>query len=296
MSALYRMLGTSRQAEHQQRQRDSQRHAAAEEVLRLIRAYREEHPRLGLRKIFEKSAAEAPVGRDAFISIGMLHGMGAVRPTNKRRTTFGNGERRYPNLLIGRTLNDVNQAWVSDLTYYPVGRRFGYLTLIMDLYSRRIVAHAVAPTMHAHWTIEAFQKALSSRAIGAEHQLIVHSDQGGQYISHQTEVLMASYGALISTSEIVYENSHAERLNGIIKGEYLDAWSIPTLEVLARSTAVAVERYNTSRPHGSLALLAPIEFEARLQQQPLAEHPGMAVWPAQPLRKLSLNVDVPYKL
>jgi putative transposase len=296
MSALYTTLKTSRQAHSGALQAHSRRHERAEAVLALIRAQREIHPRIGLRKLYERHHAELPVGRDMFIAIGMLNGYGIELKPSGRRTTIGTGERRFPNLLIGRKLNDVNQAWVSDLTYYPVGLRFSYITLIMDLYSRKIVGHAVAPTMHARWTIAAIEQALASRSIGRHHELIVHSDQGGQYLSEATQLLIGSVGARISTSEIVYENSHAERLNGIIKQEYLDAWHIPTHSALEQYVELAVDRYNTTRPHGSLATRSPVEFEERLQELPLESHPPLEVWPQQALTKLSLGVSVPYKI
>jgi putative transposase len=296
MSALYTTLKTSRQAHSGALEAQSRRHERAEEVLALIRAQREIHPRIGLRKLYERHNAELPVGRDTFIAIGVLNGYGIELKPSGRRTTIGTGQRRFPNLLIGRKLNDVNQVWVSDLTYYPVGLRFSYITLIMDLYSRRIVGHYVARTMHACWTISAIEQALASRSIGRHHELIVHSDQGGQYLSEVTQQLIGSVGARISTSEIVYENSHAERLNGIIKQEYLDAWHIPTHATLQHNVDLAVERYNTMRPHGSLAQRSPVEFEARLHELPLEQHPPLTVWPQQALTKLSLGVNVPYKL
>jgi putative transposase len=296
MSQLYELLGTSRQAQQKQRDAAGRRHDSAEQALRLIRAQRQEHPRIGLRKLYEAHGHQLRLGRDAFIAVGVLNGLAIAPAVNRRRTTFGSGQRRYPNLLVGRKLNDVNQVWVSDLTYYPVGRRFSYLTLVMDLYSRMIVGHRVAPTMHACWTIEAFDRAFVGRSITPQHQLIAHSDQGTQYMSAAAESLMTSFGALMSTSEIVYENSHAERLNGILKQEYLDAWPIPTHASLEAAVAVAVERYNVSRPHSSLAQLSPLQFETRLKTLAIPDRPVMNIWPPQPLQRLSLDVTVPYKL
>ena len=296
MSQLYAALKTSRQAHSRARQTQAQRHERAEQVLALIRTERELHPRIGLRKLYERHHVRVPVGRDAFIAIGVLNGYGIEPKRSGRRTTFASGERRFPNLLIGRKLNDVNQVWVSDLTYYPVGLRFSYITLVMDLYSRRIVGHGVARTMHACWTIATIEQALRSRSIGPEHQLIVHSDRGGQYLSDATQKLIDSVGARISTSEIVYENSHSERVNGILKQEYLDAWPITNHESLQQCVALAVQRYNTKRPHGSLGMLSPIEFETEILKLTIEKRPELEIWPPQPLKRLSEGVDVPYRL
>jgi putative transposase len=296
MSALCDVLKTSRQALKKRGDTLERRHEREECVLRLIRDQREVHPRIGLRKLYERHHATLPVGRDVFIAIGRCNGYALERPVNKRRTTYAGSERHFPNLLIGRKLNDTNQVWVSDITYYPVGSRFSYITLVMDLYSRRIVGYHVARTMQACWTIKAFEQALIDRAIAHDHRLIAHSDQGGQYISTATQLLMASKGVLISTSEIVYENSHAERLNGIIKQEYLDAWPITSHAVLEHCVEIAVERYNSTRPHGGLSMRSPIEFETELLTLALDEHPLLEIWPPQALTKLSLGVTIPYKL
>jgi transposase InsO family protein len=296
MSELFALLGSTRQAHGAAREVRSRRHERADSVVALIRLQREEHPRIGLRKLYERHHAELAVGRDTFIAIGELNGLGIEPRRSARRTTFAGDGRRFPNLLIGLKLNDVNQVWVSDLTYYPVGLGFSYITLVMDLYSRRIVGYVVARSMHARWTVAAIEQALQCRSIGPQHQLIVHSDQGGQYLSQAAQMLIASVGARISTCEIVYENSHSERLNGVIKQEYLDAWAIPTHESLEQCVSLAVERYNTTRPHGSLKMRSPLEFEADISQIALEDRPQLAVWPPTPLKKLSHGVDVPYKL
>lgn len=296
MSELHAVVRTSRQAHSRAMQTRSQRHDRAEQVLALIRSERAIHPRIGLRKLYERHHAALTVGRDTFIAIGVLNGCGIEAKRSGRRTTFASSERRFPNLLIGRKLNDLNQAWVSDLTYYPVGLRFSYITLVMDLYSRRIVGHGVARTLHACWTIAVIEQALKSRAIGPEHQLIMHSDRGGQYLSNDTQTLAGSVGVRISTSEIVYENAHSERINGILKQEYLDAWAITSHDSLQQCVGLAVERYNTTRPHGSLGMLSPIEFETHITGLSTEMRPELEIWPPQPLKKLSEGVDVPYRL
>ena len=296
MSALYQSLGITRQGHAQGVQRQLERQQQLAHVITLIRRAREEHPRMGLRKLHRLLGAQLPVkiGRDAFIALGMAEGLAIPRPVNHRRTTFANRERQFPNLLIGRQLNDVNQVWVSDLTYYWLGTRFSYITFVMDLYSRMIVSAVVSRSMHACWTVSAFEQAIAKRGITREHRIVFHSDAGGQYISKNFQDLAGTIGAAISTSEIVYENAHAERLNGIIKYEYLDAWSILSHVELERHVPIAIERYNTTRPHQRLGNHSPTAFETSIATVPIAERPTLTLWPPRPLEPLT-GRDVPYK-
>jgi transposase InsO family protein len=297
MNVLYAYAGISKQAHQQWRIDQLQRDCDDEQVIAQIRQQRLLHPRMGLRKLHGLLALESgiDVGRDRFIAVAMAAGLGVDRAVNRRRTTYGVNS-RYRNLLVGTTLTDVNQVWVSDITYYWVGRGFSYLTLLMDLYSRKIVGACAAQSLHAHWSVATLKQALIARQIHSETRLIHHSDRGSQYLSKDYLEVLAQRQVAVSTCEIVYENAHAERVNGIIKQEYLDAWRIDSHRALLESLPIAIERYNTGRPHGRLANRTPEAFEEYLTRLPIAEHPPMPIWPQQPLVNLTEGVTVPYIL
>lgn len=297
MRQLYQQAGLSKQAHEQWLLHQSQRHDDDERIVAHIHEQRMLHPRMGLRKLhglFVQQSGQH-VGRDRFIGVAIEAALGVPRAVNRQRTTYAVAS-SYPNLLVGRTLTDVNQVWVSDITYYWTGQSFSYITLLMDLYSRMIVGAFAAESMHAHWSVAVLQWALHTRQIQIGSGLIHHSDQGSQYLSNDYLEVLQSFCVAVSTCQIVYENAHAERVNGIIKHEYLDAWPIDSHQALVKSLPIAVERCNTIRPHGSLKGMSPVAFEEYLKSTPIDAHPPMPIWPQQPLVKLSQGVDVPYRL
>jgi putative transposase len=296
MSLLYEHVGITRQAHHQWHHRTEHQQLEAQALIAQMREHRQSHPAMGLRKLYllvSERPSMLSIGRDRFIAIAVNAGLQLPPTVNHQRTTRAVSS-MYPNLLIGRTLNDVNQAWVSDITYYRLNDGFCYLTLIMDLYSRRIVAATAATTLEAHWSASAVKTALIERGITAADGLIHHSDKGGQYLSKEYLSILAAHDVSISTCQIVYENAHAERVNGTIKQEYLNAWVIDSYAMLVGLLAVAVDRYNQSRPHERLQMMSPDAFERMLRTLPIDEHPPMPIWPEQPLVNLTENVTVPY--
>lgn len=295
MKQIYAAAGLSKQGHSQWLARATHRQSDELEVVTQIRRLRIEHPRMGLRKLHSlyQPAGGRALGRDRFIAVGVNAALSLPRALNRQRTTYA-VHSEYPNHLIGRALTNVNQVWVSDITYYHVGNRFSYITLLMDLYSRKILGACAEQSMHAHWSVAVLAQALADRQITGDSHVIHHSDCGSQYMSKDYLALLQRYGVSVSTCEIVYENAHAERINGIIKQEYLDAWRIDSHEMLQQALARAVGSYNHSRPHGSLGRRSPIAFEEMLGRTPIAEHPPMPIWPQQPLVRIINGVDLPY--
>jgi len=221
---------------------------------------------MGLRTIYETYQIEG-IGRDAFISLGLRNGF-RLRAVHKTvRTTFSVKSNRYRNLLEGKVFTDVNQVWSSDITYFKIGEATYYIVFIMDVYSRRIVGYSVADNMRAEQNIRALQMALDLRGIdNYDQKLIHHSDKGSQYISNDYTDLLSNFGIQISMCNIVYENAHIERVNGIIKNQYLYRWEITNFNQLRKKLEDAVWAYNFEKPHRSLGKLTPVEFEESIKE------------------------------
>jgi transposase InsO family protein len=168
--------------------------------------------------------------------------------------------RKHPNLIRKFVPTEPNQLWVSDITYWKIKTdEHLYISFITDAYSRKIVGYQVAETMEAIESIQALQMALS--ALGAESHLhlIHHSDRGIQYCSHAYVKLLQDYNIKISMTESgdPLENALAERINGIIKEEYLETYDISNLKDAKKLLKSVVELYNTERPHMSISNLTP---------------------------------------
>lgn len=129
MNQLYKAIGTSKQNVHQRLDRYLALQEEKAQLLPLILDIREDHPAMGAKVLYQKLAPQC-MGRDKFIVFYKECGLLCKPAKNFRKTTNSNGVIRYPNLLEGSEFTGVNQAFVSDITYYWMQGEFYYLTLI----------------------------------------------------------------------------------------------------------------------------------------------------------------------
>ena len=266
MNQIYRWLGTSKQNVHQRLNKEIDKNAEIGQMQMVIRQVREDHPEMGSKALFRRIKPKT-MGRDKFIEFYGNYGFKIVPRKSFRRTTDSSGVIRFPNLIQGRELTGVNQVLVSDITYYEMNQKFYYLTFIMDLFSRRIIGyHASKRLRTVDTTIPALKMAMERINQVSGEKPILHSDGGGQYYSK--EFLSLTAGKLRnSMCKNVYENPHAERVNGIIKNSYLRGYNPATFQELTRHLKKAVYMYNNEKPHSALNYLAPQEFEEKLKQK-----------------------------
>lgn len=262
----------SKQAVHKQlnvylSQKDHQ-----EQMLKLIHDIRKEHPTMGMRDLYYKIRPTG-IGRDRFESFCRSHSLQSKRKKNQRRTTDSSGVIRFDNLLIDLTVDRINQVWQSDITYYEVGDRFYYLTFILDACSRRIVGHQVSKHLRTeHTTLPALKEAVKNRGGKLEAGIIFHSDGGGQYYAKDFLEYTAKLKMINSMCEFAWENGKAERINGIIKNNYLIHRRIESFDDLVGEVDRAVRLYNSEKPHKELDRKSPVTYElelVKLQQQPV---------------------------
>jgi len=260
MNWLYRAIGRSKQGVHQWLNRELKRRDEQMQLIRVIEEIREDHPRLSCRNIYYM-ITPLYMGRDRFESFSYSHGFKLNTKKNVFKTTDSTGVIRFDNLLLElEELTGVNQVWVSDITYYKIRDKVYYLTFITDLYSRKIVGYSASRTLlTVDTTMVAMKMAKTERNIGKNTNLIIHSDGGGQY--YCKEFLKMTKGIANSMGEAAYDNPHAERVNGIIKNDYLKYYRPDNFEDLKRKLTKAVYLYNNQRPHGSLSRLNPVAFE-----------------------------------
>lgn len=263
LNKLYQSIGLSKQAFHQRMDRYLQERSIEEQILLLVYRVREDHPTMGLRDIYFK-ITPISIGRDRFEILCKQSGLMVERTKNWRRTTDSSGVVRFDNLLIGLVINKPNQVWQSDITYYELNGRFYYITFIIDAFTRVIVGHAVSQRLKTEQTtLPALQKALKSRIdlnIG-NNALIFHSDGGGQYYDKDFLELTKKYKIINSMCQYPWENGKAERINGIIKNNYLIHRIIHTFEQLQTEVDRSVLLYNTEKPHSKLQRKSPNQFE-----------------------------------
>ena len=239
-----------------------------EQLIPLINEIRKDHPRMSARDIYLKLQPSC-MGRDQFERFCMDSGYRLKQLRNYRVTTNSLGVTRFPNLIKDIKATRVNQVFVSDITYYDMGPKTYYLTLIMDLFNREVVGWSASDNLRTeNTTIPALHKLVNIRGRVNIEGAILHSDGGGQYYCKEFKALTKDLKLVNSmTEETVYENAHAERLNGIIKNNYLYPYGPTSITSLKRLLDKAVLMYNTGKPHKALGKLTPVEFKKTIDNE-----------------------------
>jgi len=263
ISALTLKLGMSRQNFYKVRSARLRAEVDAELVEQLVRGERALQPRLGGRKLFKIFAPVLEneglkLGRDRFFDILREKGL-LVPPLPKSpgTTKFEPSLPVFHNLVPGLELTGANQAWAADITYVRTDEGFLYLSLITDMWSRKIVGFHVGESLETEGALMALAMALASLTGGEKP--VHHSDRGCQYASHLYVGKLKEAGLKISMTEELhcYENALAERVNGILKQEYYLGSCFKNKDQVKKAVKQAVFLYNTRRPHKSLDYETP---------------------------------------
>jgi putative transposase len=258
MKAVIEAVGMSKQAFHQMLKRSHYREEERQQLLPLINEIRKDHPRMSARDMYLK-VRPSTIGRDQFERFCFDSGYRVKRLKNYRVTTNSQGVTRFPNRIKGIKLTGVNQVFVSDITYFEIGSKFYYLTFMMDLFNREIVGWSASDNLRTECTtLPALYRLIQERGKSDLKGAIIHSDGGGQYYCKEFMSLTNKLEMINSmTEESVYENSHAERLNGVIKNNYLYPYSPKDLYSLRKQLDRAILMYNSGKPHKALGKLSP---------------------------------------
>jgi putative transposase len=261
MNALYHSIDSSRQVLHQWLDRELIE-AEEQALLRpIVEELRKEHPRMGVRQMYRLIQPDT-MGRDKFISVCTEWGMLLERMSSPVRTTNSLGVTRFENLLAGLELSHPNQVWSSDITYYELAEGVCYLTFIMDIFTRRILGHSVSRSLRTEeTTIPALMQAFKVRQGMDLTGMIFHSDGGGQYYCKEFLKLLRNQGMRSSMCEHAWENPFSERVNGIIKNDYLKPWKVDTYAKVKTHVPRALDLYDRVRLHSSLGHVSPRTFE-----------------------------------
>ena len=238
-------------------------------VVQLVKRVRQQHPRLGGRKTLflikdDLREAGVSVGRDKFFDILERNDLlVAPLPKSPKTTNSDHSLEIFRNLVKEEGEEVPNKVWVSDITYIRTENEFMYLSLIMDRTSRKIVGFNCGDSLESEGCVKALDKALAELPDG--NNPIHHSDRGCQYCCHEYVARLKEHGLDISMTEENHcaENSHAERLNGILKQEYGLGMTFNNKSHAQKAVEQAVWLYNNRRPHNKLDMSCPAEVHAK---------------------------------
>jgi len=267
ISFLCGLFEISRQAYYQHEHCSSEYHFQSGLVLEEVKKIRARHRRMGVRKIQEvlrpfMDEHKIKMGRDALFDLVSYHGLLVRKRKRRVQTTYSHHWlKKYENLIVDFIPSKPNELWVSDITYWKLQETYVYLTLITDAYSRKIVGYHLSENLYAEHTVKALKMALSATEKRNEtsSQLIHHSDRGVQYCSSTYVNVLKNNHISISMTQSgdPLENAIAERVNGIIKDEYLYDCRCSNINEGRKRLDLAISLYNKERPHSSIGNLTP---------------------------------------
>lgn len=264
LADLCSWFGVTRQAYYQSKHSVHRNLIEQEILINKIGDIRNKHKRLGGRKLFFKLEEfikdhSIKMGRDAFFDLLREHNL-LIKQRKRYHVTTNSKHwmKKYPNLIKDLEPLGPNHIWVSDITYWKIKGGHCYISFITDAYSRKIVGYHVANTMEAIESVTALKMAIKSLKKDGTN-LIHHSDRGSQYCSSAYVKTLKKSGIKISMTENgdPLENAIAERINGIIKGEYLFDFEIKSLSNAKDILKSVVKLYNEDRPHSSISNATP---------------------------------------
>lgn len=219
-------------------------------------------PRLGTRKLYFLLKArfeeqDLKIGRDKlFRYLRAEHMLIRPRKSYTRTTMSKHWLRKHPNLVKGMHFEKAEQLWVSDITYLKTQSGNAYLSLVTDAVSRRIMGYHLSEDLKTDGVLQALRIAIKQR--NYTHQLIHHSDRGIQYCSQEYQSMLQQNNIITSMTDgyDCYQNALAERVNGILKDEFL-THTYKNIEQARMVIDQSIKIYNSKRPHLSLNFKTP---------------------------------------
>jgi len=262
MAQICKIYSISRQSYYKGIKRQAEQKLKEVIILEMVQNIRKQMPRIGSKKLYilltqEMDFGQLNIGRDAFMDILRANGLFVKRKRQYAKTTDSSHRFKvYGNLIKGMSVTKKDEVYVSDITYIRTKEKFGYLALVTDLYSRKIVGFDFSDSLALEGSVRALKMSLKGKTIT---DLTHHSDRGIQYCSNVYIEILKKNHIKISMSEKgnPYENAVAERVNGILKEEFGLSETFKTLKMAKKAIIEAIRIYNELRPHMNINMLTP---------------------------------------
>lgn len=221
----------------------------------------------------ELNAQGESVGRHRVARLMREHGLRARRRRRHRVTTLSKHDHPVAGNVLARRfdVNGPNQVFASDITYVWTMQGWLYLSVVLDLYSRRVVGFSMGERINAQLTIEALRMALKSRRLASG--VVHHSDRGSQYASGAYQALLDRHGIRCSMSRKgdCWDNAVVESFFATLKVELIHEAVFVDREQARREIFEYIELfYNRWRRHSYLGYVSPVDYENQAPSMPKA--------------------------
>jgi putative transposase len=226
-------------------------------LMRRIDELHLKHPFMGARQLRDQLDRQGiHAGRRHIRTLMLRMGIEVLTP-QPGTSKAAPGHKIYPYLLRNLAITRANQVWALDTTYIPMARGFVYLTAVVDVASRRVLAHKVAITLEAVHAKEVIEQAFAR--YGAPE--IVNTDQGSQFTAEEFTSAVLAKGCKLSMDGrgAWRDNVFVERLWRSVKYERVYLKAYDGVSAARADIADYMDWYNANRPHSSLDRLTPNE-------------------------------------
>lgn len=287
MKDLLNWQKISRQGAHQGIARMAKAQRDLLTTVELASEVRSEHPQMGCRDIYYAMREQMPRGRDWSEQVLLSSGYRVKTPT---RSFTEAGTDICCNLIEGMSITAPNQVWQTDITYVWSGGRWYYVSFVLDVYTRQILASHCSRDLSAASQVHCLAKALARQKGQDLSGLIIHTDRGVQYTSNAYKNYLKDNELTQSMAHFAWQNAYCERVNRTIKNNYLAHYTTDSYRSLCAGMAKAVRLYNRSKPHRGLpSRLSPDQFVKERNQGSYPDY-RVKIWSPLTATKM-LNVN-----
>lgn len=260
-----KVLGYSRQAFYKQVKTDATSEPQAPYLASIwpdLKRARRANPTKGCRAMYEDYGQNWSLGRDKTVAMLLESGFRVKYPKRYGRATQA-GTREFPNLLVSKQIDGINQVWQADMAYYLFAKEALYTIYITDVYSQEVVGYGAYSTNEAINYAQVLEQAIQAQKpfTNGLNRLIHHSDGGKQYESWVYKQLCAKHNITQSMCMYSYENPYAEKTNDLINNGYLNVWKPSSLKALRSAQQKAVDDHNKNSRKKKLGKLSPLDFK-----------------------------------
>jgi putative transposase len=262
------LFGVNRQVYYRRIRAVKRRKSRAVQVIELVESIRLQMPKIGARKLYfilEDELKRLNVGRDMLFRILKANHMLIQSKRRYHITTNSHHRfRKHKNLVENVVPEQPEQIWVSDITYVGNRQNPMYLALVTDAYSKQIMGYDLSNSLDVSGSLRALKMAVKKRKY--KNNIVTHhSDRGLQYCSNEYQDLIKRSKMYCSMTESYdpYANAVAERVNGILKGEFIGYKNKQSLETMDALVKNSINIYNEKRPHFSCFYKTPRQMHTQ---------------------------------
>jgi len=279
VTSVCEMIGISRQAYYKRKQKTERDEQLYNIVEKTVRNNRRVKSRAGLRAIYYKEGLSSLLGLNRFEKQMSSRGYALKPYKSYLKTTDSRGHHhKYDNLIEGMEITGPNQVIVGDITYYKTPSSLFYIFIFTDIYTLEIKGIIGSSDMQGIQAERCLRQVVKyNKKTQYNWKLILHTDGGGQYRSDAFQLMLKKFRIVPSHSRTCLENGLAERVNGIIKNDYLIDYDIKSVRQLNLVLSKIQDQHNKVWPSATLGWQTPEKYAQWVKRLPIEKRPTIRV-------------------